>query len=29
MDSQSRRAQWTVTATWKGEVLNGCAIPKA
>jgi len=20
---------WTVTATWKGEVLNGCAIPKA
>lgn len=20
---------WAVTATWKGEVLNGCAVPKA
>lgn len=20
---------WTVTATWKGEALSGCAVPKA
>lgn len=20
---------WTVTVTWKGEILNGCAVPKA
>lgn len=19
---------WTVTATWKGEILNGCAMPR-